>query len=112
MDESIISKYEEKLARRLGEIAILIHLARSPEGSHAYEIRSKASDILFENRRKGIDFIHNHLKVLQDLKKLYSITDTESEDYKKKNPIAFLFRVLALAPMVQLLFLVNWYAFI
>ncbi|MHA1953058.1 MAG: PadR family transcriptional regulator [Candidatus Heimdallarchaeaceae archaeon] len=79
--DEVTTKYEEKLARRLGEIAILIHLARSPEGSHAYEIRSKASDILFENRRKGIEFLHNHLKILHDIRKLIAIDDIESEEY-------------------------------
>ncbi|MCG3220394.1 MAG: PadR family transcriptional regulator [Candidatus Heimdallarchaeota archaeon] len=88
MNQDLTSKYEEKLARKLGEIAILIHLARFPEGSHAYEMRSKASDILFENRRKGIEFLHNHLKVLHELRKLSAIADTDSEEYKsRKNSI-------------------------
>ncbi len=88
MAQDLTNKYEEKLARKLGEIAILIHLARSPDGSHAYEIRSKASDILFENRRKGVDFIHNHLSVLHDLDKLSTTVDKESTEYEaKKNSI-------------------------
>ncbi|MCG3222475.1 MAG: PadR family transcriptional regulator [Candidatus Heimdallarchaeota archaeon] len=87
--DKVIEKYEEKLARKLGEIAILIHLARSPEGSHAYEMRSKASDILFENRRKGIEFIHNHLKALHELRKLSAIANTDSEEYdNRKNSVA------------------------
>ncbi len=86
--DNVIEKYEEKLARKLGEIAILIHLSRSPEGSHAYEMRSKASDILFENRRKGIEFIHNHLKVLHDVRKLSLINETDSTEYKyRKNSV-------------------------
>jgi len=84
MDDSVISKYEEKLARKLGEIAILIHLARSPDGSHAYEMRSKASDILFEKRRKGMEFIHDHLKMLHDLRQLIARSDADSDEYKTR----------------------------
>jgi DNA-binding PadR family transcriptional regulator len=97
MKEEIMSKYEEKLARKLGEIAILIHLVRSPEGSHAYEMRSKASDILYEKRRKGLDFIDDHIKTLNDLYQLvkkkiantddYNITKKSLEEEMEKCPI-------------------------
>jgi len=81
-ESATISKYEEKHVRKLGEIAILIHLARSPEGSHAYEIRSKASEILFEKRHKGIMFLQNHLEILKDLKSLKTKHDFNTSEYK------------------------------
>ena len=82
MQTDIASKYEEKLARKIGEIAILIHLARSPEGSHAYEMRSKASDILYEKRRQSLEFIHDHLKTLSKLKQFVNKEKIETEDYE------------------------------
>ena len=53
-----INKYEDRFVRRLGEVAILLHLAKSPEGAHAYEMRTKASEIMFQQRKKGIRFFH------------------------------------------------------
>ncbi|MFW9852445.1 MAG: PadR family transcriptional regulator [Candidatus Thorarchaeota archaeon] len=83
-----ISKFEEKLARKLGEIAILLHLARSSEGSHAYEIRSKASDILFEKRRKGMEFTQNHLDILKELRDFATQYTPNSDNYEmKKNSV-------------------------
>ncbi len=82
-----VSKFEEKLARRLGEIAILLHLARHPEGDHAYEIRSKASDILFMQKRKSIGFVNNLLKITDELYTFATVANigtTEYEDRKKK----------------------------
>ena len=82
-ESKIISKYEEKLVRKLGEIAILIHLTRSPEGSHAYEIRSKASEILFEKRHKGLKFLQNHFDILTDLRNLKTKYEFNSSEYKE-----------------------------
>ncbi|MHA1198468.1 MAG: PadR family transcriptional regulator [Candidatus Heimdallarchaeaceae archaeon] len=82
-----VSKFEDKLARRLGEIAILLHLARHPEGDHAYEIRSKASDILFMQKRKSIDFVNNLLKIIDELYAFATVANigtSEYEDRKKK----------------------------
>ena len=79
-----ISKFEERLARKLGEVAILLHLARSSEGSHAYEIRSKASDILFEKRRRGMEFTQNHLDTLTELHNLATKFQIETEDFSEK----------------------------
>lgn len=82
-----VSKFEEKLARRLGEIAILLHLARHPEGDHAYEIRSKASDILFMQKRKSIDFVNNLLQITDELHTFATeanIGTSEYNDRKKK----------------------------
>ncbi|MHA1551369.1 MAG: PadR family transcriptional regulator [Candidatus Heimdallarchaeaceae archaeon] len=82
-----VSKFEEKLARRLGEIAILLHLARHPEGDHAYEIRTKASDILFKHKRKSIDFVNDLLEVTKELFTFatgVNIGTSEYDDRKKK----------------------------
>jgi DNA-binding PadR family transcriptional regulator len=76
-----ISKFEEKLARRLGEIAILLHLARHPEGDHAYEIRSKASNILFMQKRKGIDFVNNLLQITNELHAFATETNIGTSEY-------------------------------
>ena len=81
---SQISKFEKKLARKLGEIAILLHLARSLEGSHAYEIRSKASDILFEKRRRGMEFTQNHLDILNELKDFATNYTPDTDNYQIK----------------------------
>ncbi len=82
--EDTATKFEEKLARRLGEIAILVHLARTEEGDHAYEIRSKASDILFYQKRKGIEFVENHLGHLLEIRHLAKKMVIDSEEYNKK----------------------------
>jgi len=82
-----VSKFEEKLAKRLGEIAILLHLARHPEGDHAYEIRSKASEILFMQKRKGIDFVNNLLEITDELYTFATeanVGTSEYDDRKKK----------------------------
>ncbi|NPD88794.1 MAG: PadR family transcriptional regulator [Asgard group archaeon] len=84
MKENLTSKYEEKLARKLGEIAILIHLARSPEGSHAYEMCSKASDILYEKRRNSLEFIDDHIKTLHDLQQLITKNIINTDEYNSK----------------------------
>jgi len=84
MNEKIMNKYEEKLARKLGEVAILIHLARSPEGSHAYEMRSKASDILYEKRRNSLEFIDDHLRTLHELYLLITKKIINTDEYDKK----------------------------
>ncbi len=87
--ESIVGKYEERFVRRLGEVAILLHLARSPEGSHAYEMRQKASEILFEKRNTGKVFLQKHLDLLNEFKKLSSQTDVDSAIVKKmKNEVS------------------------
>ena len=51
-DSEVLNKFLEKLTRKLGEIAILIHLSQTPEGDHAYNIRGKASEILFQRKKK------------------------------------------------------------
>ena len=83
-EDDVVSKFDEKLARRLGEIAILLHLARTKEGDYAYDIRSKASDILFKQKRKSLEFIENHLHVLLDLRDLYKTNEEGSTSYKSK----------------------------
>ncbi len=82
--EDAASKFEEKLARRLGEIAILVHLARTEEGDHAYEIRSKASDILFKHKREGIEFVENHLVHLLKIHHLANKLELDSDEYNRK----------------------------
>ena len=61
--ETAIRKYEERFIRKIGEIAILIHLAKSPEGSHAYELRSKASEIIFERKKVGSKYLQQILDI-------------------------------------------------
>ncbi len=70
--QTSIRKYEERFIRKLGELAILIHLAKSPEGSHAYELRFKASEIIFERRKVGAEFLQQILDILLELKKIHS----------------------------------------
>ncbi len=82
-----VSKFEEKLARRLGEIAILLHLARHPEGDHAYEIRTKASDILFQHKRKGVTFVSNLLKVTDELFIFANQVDFGTQEYEKRKKL-------------------------
>ena len=81
--ESIIGKYEERFLRRLGEIAILLHLARSPEGSHAYEMRQKASEILFEKRNIGKQFLQKHLNLLILLQKISKQSNLNPDKYSQ-----------------------------
>ena len=93
--KGIVSKYEERFVRRLGEIAILLHLARSPEGSHAYEMRQKASEILFEKRNIGKQFLQKHLNILNELNEFLStseITTMQKKEFAegiKKWPIFY-----------------------
>ncbi|MCE7743117.1 MAG: PadR family transcriptional regulator [Candidatus Heimdallarchaeota archaeon] len=82
--ENIIGKYEERFIRRLGEIAILLHLAKSPEGSHAYEMRSKASEIIFERRKKGADFLQLRLEILSELGEFLSKPKKEISFYNQQ----------------------------
>ncbi|MHA1203191.1 MAG: PadR family transcriptional regulator [Candidatus Heimdallarchaeaceae archaeon] len=82
--ETTIRKYEERFIRKLGEIAILIHLAKSSEGSHAYELRFKASEIIFERRKVGAEFLQQFLEILLNLKNIHSETKTEILDNKNK----------------------------
>ncbi len=82
-EEAVIGKYEERFVRRLGEIAILLHLAKSPEGSHAYEMRSKASEILFERRKMGVEFLNNHLEIVSKLKEFLSKEKNEIPNYEQ-----------------------------
>lgn len=78
--QSTIRKYEERFIRKLGEIAILLHLAKTPEGSHAYELRSQASEILFERRKLSSEFLQEVLEILQSLKKIHSESDKDAID--------------------------------
>ena len=80
--KDIVGKYEERFVRRLGEVAILLHLAKSPDGSHAYEMRSKASEILFEKRNRGAVFLQSHLDILNEMKKLFSQFKTNSSVFE------------------------------
>ncbi len=80
--KDIVGKYEERFIRRLGEVAILLHLAKSPDGSHAYEMRSKASEILFEKRNRGATFLQNHLDILSEMKKLFSQFEANSSVFE------------------------------
>ncbi len=82
--DAVIEKYEEKFIRKLGEVAILLHLAKSPEGSHAYEMRQKASEIFFEKKNQEAVLIQKHLKVLNELNELLSQYNTDSSDFKEK----------------------------
>jgi len=79
--ESAATKFEEKLARKLGEVAILMHLSRSPEGSHAYEMRSKVSEILFNKQKKGLEFLQYHYDELCLFKDFIENYEPDSEDY-------------------------------
>ena len=83
-ENDAVSKFGEKLARRLGEIAILLHLARHPEGDHAYEIRSKASDILFMQKRKSIDFVNNLLEITDELHTFATEENIGTHEYEEK----------------------------
>ncbi len=76
-DTISIRKYEERFIRKLGEIAILIHLAKSPDGSHAYELRFKASEIFFERRKVGNEMLQQFLEILLRLKEIHSGEKTE-----------------------------------
>ncbi|MBY9001497.1 MAG: helix-turn-helix transcriptional regulator [Candidatus Heimdallarchaeota archaeon] len=80
----VARKFEEKLARRLGEIAILLHLARHPEGDHAYEIRSKASEILFMQKRKGIDFVNDLLEIIDELYTFATEENIGTQEYDER----------------------------
>ena len=80
----VVEKYEERFIRRLGEIAILLHLAKSPDGSHAYEMRSKASEILFERRKHGLEFLSDLLENICKLKDFILISKVDSSTYKEK----------------------------
>jgi hypothetical protein len=80
--KDIVGKYEERFIRRLGEVAILLHLAKSPDGSHAYEMRSKASEILFEKRNLGAVFLQGHLDILSEMKKLFSQFKTDNSAFE------------------------------
>jgi len=85
--KDIVGKYEERFIRRLGEVAILLHLAKSPDGSHAYEMRSKASEILFEKRKRGAIFLQSHLDILFTMKELLSQfkADTSAFEASRKS---------------------------
>ncbi len=80
--KDVVGKYEERFVRRLGEVAILLHLAKSPDGSHAYEMLSKASEILFEKRNRGAAFLQNHLDILSEMKKLLSLFEANSSVFE------------------------------
>ncbi len=80
--KDIVGKYEERFIRRLGEVAILLHLAKSPDGSHAYEMRSKASEILFEKRNRGAIFLQSHLDILYEMKKFFSQLKANSSAFE------------------------------
>lgn len=82
--ESAATKFEEKLARKLGGVAILLHLSRSPEGSHAYEMRSKVSEILFNKQKKGLEFLQYHYDVLCFFKDFIVNNEPDSEDHDFK----------------------------
>ncbi|MEE9411359.1 MAG: PadR family transcriptional regulator [Candidatus Heimdallarchaeota archaeon] len=79
-----IRKYEERFIRKLGEIAILLHLAKTPEGSHAYELRSQASEILFERRKIGSELLQEVLEILQNLEKIHSESNKDTIDDTNK----------------------------
>ncbi len=83
--ESAVTKFEEKLARKLGEVAILLHLSRSPEGSHAYEMRPKVSEILFNKQKKGLEFLKHHYDALCFFKDFVANYEPDSEDYDFKH---------------------------
>lgn len=83
-DKKTIEKYEDRFTRRLGEIAILLHLAKSPEGAHAYEMRSKASEIMFQKRKQGIRFLTFFVERIEELKKLLLLRKAESSSYSEK----------------------------
>ncbi len=83
--ESAATKFEEKLARKLGEVAILLHLSRSPEGSHAYEMRPKVSEILFNKQKKGLEFLKHHYDALCFFKDFVANYEPDSEDYDFKH---------------------------
>lgn len=80
--KDVVGKYEERFIRRLGEVAILLHLAKSPDGSHAYEMRSKASEILFEKRNRGATFLQNYLDILSEMKELFSQFEANSSVFE------------------------------
>jgi len=80
---NVIGKYEDRFIRRLGEIAILLHLAKSPEGSHAYEMRSKASEIMFERRKKGKEFLQVQIDQIKDLKALLTQSKSDEQALRK-----------------------------
>ncbi len=83
--ESEATKFEEKLARKLGEVAILLHLSRFPDGSHAYEMRSKVSEILFNKQKKGLEFLQYHYDALCLFKNFIENYEPDSEDYDYKH---------------------------
>ncbi|MBY9000138.1 MAG: PadR family transcriptional regulator [Candidatus Heimdallarchaeota archaeon] len=87
--DTTIRKYEERFIRKLGEIAILIHLTKSPEGSYAYELRFKASEIIFERRKVGSEFLQQFLDILLNIKKIHSETKTEIPDNINKKKEIF-----------------------
>ncbi|MHA1398389.1 MAG: PadR family transcriptional regulator [Candidatus Heimdallarchaeaceae archaeon] len=82
-DSEVLNKFLEKLTRKLGEIAILIHLSQTPEGDHAYNIRGKASEILFQRKKKSLEFIEKHLETIKQLEAFSKFRETESEKVRR-----------------------------
>ncbi|NPD87690.1 MAG: PadR family transcriptional regulator [Asgard group archaeon] len=85
--QTTIRKYEERFIRKLGEVAILLHLSKTPEGSHAYELRSQASEILFERRKIGSEFLQDVLEILEEIAKIHSEKEKASEETTKSEEI-------------------------